>query len=648
MSANPKSLARVVGGLLILSALQGLLASVAVAQENRPANATCLACHRIETLSATLPNGDTRQLYVSPEDFAASVHGSRSCVECHKDITEIPHRQGVERRVGCVQCHEDLWQAAQDQGRTQELARLGEVVAQIESYMSSIHARPNREDQSRTNATCYNCHNAHYISPINTEIGAESRLEIPDICGQCHTDIKDIYLTSIHGQEVTVNGNANAAVCIDCHTTHDIESPRDPDTRLAITQNCGNCHTEELETYLGTYHGQVSTLGFTYTAKCYECHGHHQIKLVEDEASIMHVNNRLETCSTCHVGATKGFVSFQPHGNTHDFERYPQMWIASKFMIGLLASVFIFFWTHSALWFYREYQDRKQGKNTLHVQVNALPHGENRYVRRFSGMWRLAHLVGALSIMLLVLTGTAVLYADSFWAPAIIAMLGGPYSAAILHRVGAVGFMIIFFGHLIYFAFTIGREWRTFKWFGPDSLIPNWQDFRDIAGMFRWFVGKAPRPRFDRWTYYEKFDYWAPFWGMFIIGVSGVMLWFPAVTASVFPGWIFNVATIVHGEEAFLAAVFLFTVHYFNCHFRPEKFPQDIVMFTGVVPLEEFRREHPLEYERLLEEGRLEQYLVDAPSAPMTRYSKILGGILIIIGLVLLVLVLSGFMGHVF
>jgi cytochrome b subunit of formate dehydrogenase len=324
------------------------------------------------------------------------------------------------------------------------------------------------------------------------------------------------------------------------------------------------------------------------------------------------------------------------------------MWIASKFMIGLLAGVFMFFWTHAALWFYREYKDREQGKNKLYVQTAELPQEEGKYFRRFPALWRLAHLVGALSIMLLVLTGMTVLYADSYWAPTVITLLGGPKSAAILHRSGAAAFMVVFFGHLIYFAVHIGRNWRTFKWFGPDSLMPNWQDFKDAAAMFRWFFGRGPRPRFDRWTYYEKFDYWAPFWGMFIIGVSGLMLWFPAATASVFPGWVFNVGTIIHGEEAFLAAVFLFTVHYFNCHFRPDKFPQDIVMFTGAVPLEEFRREHALEYKRLLEDGRLEQYLVDAPSVPMTRLSKILGASLIIIGLSLLVLVLTGFLGNLF
>jgi hypothetical protein len=170
-------------------------------------------------------NGEMRRLNVSPDEFEQSVHGKRACVECHKDVTKIPHRKGVDRKVGCVQCHENLWQTAQEEGRTEELARLGDVVEQIDSYMSSIHARPNREDQSRTNATCYNCHDAHYITPIDSHIGAESRLKIPEICGQCHSEIRDAYLTSVHGQEVSVNGNANAAVCIDCHTTHDIESP---------------------------------------------------------------------------------------------------------------------------------------------------------------------------------------------------------------------------------------------------------------------------------------------------------------------------------------------------------------------------------------------------------------------------------------
>ena len=277
--------------------------------------------------------------------------------------------------------------------------------------------------------------------------------------------------------------------------------------------------------------------------------------------------------------------------------------------------------------------------------THEMPQAQQKHYRRFTAIWRLAHLLFAVSLMVLTLTGMAVLYAESAWAPVVIDALGGPKSAALIHRASAVIFAAVFLAHLVYILNRVPK-WRTLaQWFGPHSLIPNWQDLKDIYAMFRWFIGRGPRPVFDRWTYWEKFDYWAPFWGVTIIGVSGLMMWFPAATASVLPGWVFNVATLVHGEEALLAALFLFTVHFFNNHFRPDKFPLDVVMFTGTVPVEEFRREHTLEYDRLVQTGELQKYLVDAPSQPMTLGSKILGFTLIAFGLALLLLVLIGFSG---
>ena len=168
-------------------------------------------------------------------------------------------------------------------------------------------------------------------------------------------------------------------------------------------------------------------------------------------------------------------------------------------------------------------------------------------------------------------------------------------------------------------------------------MVPNLRDLEGAISMFKWFFGKGPRPMFDRWTYWEKFDYWAVFWGMGIIGGSGMMLAFPNVTASILPGWVFNIATLIHGEEAFLAAVFLFTVHFFNNHLRPDKYPPpDVVMFTGAVALDEFKREHTLEYQRLVDSGELEQYLVDAPSPQFTQGARLLGIVLILCGLALL------------
>jgi len=610
-----------------------------------PENGVCLGCHGNEGFAMPGADGTPRNLHVIKDRFGKSVHGKRVCTECHKDITEIPHKTGVTHKVSCVTCHEELWEKAKKENKTQENSRLGVVVQQIDKFMNSIHARPNRDDQSHTNASCYNCHDPHYIYTNGSPERQEWRLNIPNTCGKCHEAQRMQYETSVHGKEVLQNKNPGAAICSDCHTTHDVEDPAKDTAKLAITKNCGNCHQGSLKSYTGTYHGQVNKLGYAYTAKCFDCHGSHGIQRVDSPNSTVHPDNRLNTCQQCHKGATQGFTTFEPHGTADNFGRYPYIWIASKFMIQLLVGTFAFFWTHTALWFYREYKDRQARKTRPHVRTDELLLG--KYFRRFPLLWRIGHLVFALSLMILTLTGMAVFYAESAWAPVIIGALGGPQVAALIHRTFAVIFASVFIGHLIYVVLRLRKSWRTFQWFGPNSLIPRWQDLWDIVAMFKWFFGLGPRPVFDRWTYWEKFDYWAPFWGVTIIGMSGIMLWFPITTASFLPGWVFNVATIFHGEEALLAALFLFTVHFFNNHFRPDKFPLDVVMFTGSVPLEEFKHEHTVEYNRLVETGELSKYLVDEPSRPMALGSKILGFSLIAFGLFLLVLVLTGFIGSV-
>ena len=611
-----------------------------------PENEVCLGCHGNEGFAMPGPDGAPRDLHVIKDKFGNSVHGKRVCTECHKDITEIPHKPGVTHKVSCVTCHEQLWEKAKKENTTQENARLGVVVQQIEKFMKSIHARPNRDDQSRTNATCYNCHDPHYIYTNGSPERRQWRLNIPNTCGKCHEAQRMQYETSVHGKEVLQNKNPNAAICSDCHTTHDVEAAAKDSAKLTITKNCGNCHQGSLKSYTETYHGQVNRLGYAYTAKCFDCHGSHGIQRIDNPDSSVHPANRLKTCQQCHKEATQGFTTFEPHGTPHDFNRYPYIWIASKFMIQLLVGTFAFFWTHTALWFYREYKERQERKTRPHVQTEGMDL-KGKYFRRFPLLWRVGHLLFALSLMILTLTGMTVFYADSAWAPVVASAFGGPKVTALIHRIFAVIFAGVFIGHLVYVVANLSKTWRTFQWFGPDSFIPRWQDLWDIIAMFKWFFGMGPRPVFDRWTYWEKFDYWAPFWGVTIIGFSGLMLWFPEITGKFLPGWVFNVATIFHGEEALLAALFLFTVHFFNNHFRPDKFPLDVVMFTGSVPLEEFRHEHTVEYNRLVQTGELSKYLVDEPSRPMALGSKILGFSLIAFGLILLIMVLTGFIGSV-
>jgi cytochrome b subunit of formate dehydrogenase len=631
-----------------LAGASALWPSKAVAADAAPAgkiaNETCLGCHGKQGFSAQGADGKARALHVIEDKFGRSVHGKRACVDCHTGITELPHKASATAKVSCVNCHDALWRTAVQEKTTGEHERLGVVVQQIDHYMKSVHARSRRDDPSRSNAICYDCHAPHDVFPKGSPERAEWRLGIPDVCGRCHAKEREQYAASVHGKAALADKNPAAAVCSDCHTTHDIADPAQDSAKLAITKNCGGCHAENLKTYTGTYHGQVNTLGYAYTAKCYDCHGSHGIQKVNDPRAAMHPGNRLKTCQKCHVGAAPGYTTFEPHGTSHDFARFPHIWIASKLMLLLIAGTFAFFWSHTALWLYREYKERKQRVPRPHVKTDELLGGKFRgkQLQRFTLGWRIAHLTFALSVMILALTGMAVLYADTAWAPKVMSWLGGPKAAAVIHRTFAVLLASVFFGQLIYFAVQLGRNRERFEWFGPNSLVPRWQDLSDLVAMVKWFLGLGPRPVFDRWTYWEKFDYWAPFAAVLLIGATGLMLWFSNVTATFLPGWAFNVATIFHGEEALLAVLFLFTVHFFNNHLRPDKFPLDVVMFTGSMPLQQFKREHRVEYNRLVAAGALERYLVDAPTEPMTLGSRILGFTLIGCGLLLLVFVLIG------
>jgi cytochrome b subunit of formate dehydrogenase len=624
-------------------------------------NATCQSCHDGKKGKLEMPgsNGEKREVQIVVTDkYARSAHAKMECVACHKEIIDnvSPHQKAAGvAKAECAQCHLDLWEAAKKDGKAAESPRLGIVADNVAAYKNSFHAKQNKDDPTRLNAICSDCHNVHTFDvPLRgTAERKEWHLTVPAICGKCHEDHLEDWTGSIHGKEAKEKKNLKTAVCSDCHTTHDIIGSSSDKAKLAITASCGDCHKEALASYRASYHGQVNSLGYAYTAKCFDCHGSHAIQPSKDPSSKMNEKNRLKTCQKCHSGkkdlplATAGFLSFSPHGNSHDFAKYPEIWITTKAMIALLIGVFAFFWLHSGLWWYREYADRKAGKNVPHVMTDKLPpEFATKHVRRFGPMWRIAHLAFALSVMTLVLTGMAVFFPETAWAKTVMATFGSPKIAGQVHRLAAYTMLSIFAIHLVAVLINIARNWKDFSFFGPDSFVPNWKDAQDVIGMFKWFVGEGPRPRIERWSYWEKFDYWAVFWGMAIIGGSGMMLAFPHVVAAYLPGWVFNIAMVVHGEEAVLAAVFLFTVHFFNNHFRPDKLPPpDVVMFTGSQSLQEFRHEHRAQYDRLVATGQLEKYLVDAPSAPFTLASKILGLTLIVFGLSLLTMIAIGFLG---
>jgi cytochrome b subunit of formate dehydrogenase len=232
---------------------------------------------------------------------------------------------------------------------------------------------------------------------------------------------------------------------------------------------------------------------------------------------------------------------------------------------------------------------------------------------RFSRLNRVLHAVMIMSFLSLALTGLTLKFSYTGWARILSRLFGGFETAGYIHRVAAVFMIGTFATHVVDLTRRKRREFGTWRalLFGPNTMLFTRRDLVEFIGSIKWFLGKGPRPQYGRWTYWEKFDYFAVFWGITVIGSTGLMLWFPVLFTQVVPGWFVNVATIIHSDEALLAVGFIFTVHFFNTHLRPEKFPMDIVIFTGRMPLEEFKRDKPGEYEALVKSGELEKHLVE-------------------------------------
>ena len=542
----------------------------------------------------------------------------------------VVHAQSADlSNKTCLSCHgqADFSKKLAD-GQTQSLFVAGD------HFANSLHGK----------FQCTDCHTGITAIPHTNPAtpAAAWRQEASKICGTCHTKELRDYQSSPHGKQVTSGSNVYAAVCTDCHTAHAIGPASGLTTRLAITKACSACHTDAAASYEETYHGQMFALGYVNVAMCADCHRGHAILPVSDPSSSVAPANRLATCRTCHAQATAGFVSFNAHAMTHDFARYPYMYVTAKFMFWLVLLTLAAVWFHSALWLYAELRDRLLKRPRPHVRATALPVLEMKQVERWTPGWRLTHLVFAISVIVLVATGIPLLYPHSAWAPLLDAALGGSEIRPIVHRVAAIVMLAIFAGHVIYVAVYLARNWKTVRLFGPYSMLPTLQDLHDLVAMGKWFAGLGPRPLFDHWNYQQKFDYWGVFWGVSLLAVTGFMLWFKDLTMAFLPGFLIGPATLAHGHECILAAVYLFTIHYFVNHWRPDKFPLDIVIFTGSMPVEEFKREFGAEYDRLVEAGELKDYLVQAPSRPMTISSTILGFSLILVSLILLVFIFNG------
>ena len=248
-----------------------------------------------------------------------------------------------------------------------------------------------------------------------------------------------------------------------------------------------------------------------------------------------------------------------------------------------------------------------------------------KYFYRFTLNQRIQHFILAFTVVFLVLTGMPLKFSDASWAPYLYALFGGIKYAPVVHKVNGAILMILFFYHIFYLIYVIKKYHiepakkekgklttvENLKIIGTQGLVPNLKDAKDIGGLMKYlFFLTNKRPDGDNFTWKEKFDYWAPFWGMVIIGGSGIIIWYKEIATQVLPGWFLNFSLIAHSDEALLAALFLFIWHWYNVHFSISVFPMGTVFLTGYLSEELMVEEHYQYYVEVMKKAGLEHEIL--------------------------------------
>jgi len=605
--------------------------------EPREIKKYCASCHD--------PEHDTRAL-----ELAKGVHGKAGekngrgqraplgCDACHGPVSHhlLPRDNRdspvfIDHQVEtCGGCHLEHWK----------------------TYKTSVHGEGLYKLGLTKTAACADCHGAHGIYRARDERSTLHRSRVAATCGECHRFIEAPLRNSVHGGNGGPGGLADRAApggrskqkpsCTSCHHGHNLLNPESADFRERLPDRCGNCHFDSSTHYSLSVHGALTALGYAPAAKCSDCHGAHDILPVSDPDSWVSPKRRLKTCQYCHTDASPNFADFDPHADFTSPTRNPLLYGVYVALTTLLITTFGFFGLHSLLWFVRSLVEVLK-----HGRPRGLVPGGVAYVR-FQSFHRVGHTCLLVSFLGLALTGLPLKYSGYAWAKDLARGLGGFASTAVWHRIFAVVTLACFGAYLVRLLrqYRAGRQRgqsRQGLIFGPDSPVPNRRDFRDFGQMLRWFVGWGRKPSFERWTYWEKFDFWGACADIVVIGSTGLVLWFPNLFCSFLPGESLNIAKVIHSTQALLATGFVFAIHFFNTHLRAEKFPADMSVLTGLVSEEESQEERADYFQRLRAQGKLEELRVTVPSRRTLWLIKLGGFAALAVGLALLAgMVLAG------
>ncbi len=627
--------------------------------------------------STTFDKGSRWQPFGRPGSSAMKV-----CQVCHATAT-VELRKGVHAHAGpedkegdgtvlaCGECHGQRVHGMRSRNDTASPVYLDHQVTTCgrchekdeATYKQTVHGQGLDRSGLVVVAVCSDCHGPHGTYYAADKRSTLHRKNIAVTCGKCHEYLADRLEHSVHGQSVgepgkpaepsqTAQGAGHEGkasrypVCTDCHQGHRLLNPESGQFREELKNRCGNCHADLANRYAMSTHGELTARGYVPAATCSDCHDSHDMLPIGDPNSrLADGERRLATCRKCHANAVMNFSQYDPHANHKDETRYPAMHLVYVTLTDLLYVAFVLFMIHAFLWFVRSLA------HTLRVgRHRTLVAGQYAIMRSELGD-RGVYVLLLCSFLGLMITGLMMKYGAQEWAQLFSLWMGGIHTVRIIHHFFAVGAIVGCTVHLIR---TLARQftgdWRPGsgirRFFGPDSPLPMKRDWQDLYHMLRWFVGLGPKPAFGRWTYWEKFDYWAVYLAGTVIGLSGLMLWYPNVFCRVLPGSALNVAKIVHTHIAVLAASFLFVIHFFHTHFRPEKFPMDLSVVTGLVSEEHLRKNRPEYIARLEASGELDRLRRRAPSSRRLGWVFLAGSVVLTSGLLLMGIAIIASLGH--
>jgi len=575
----------------------------------------CATCHgsvhELTTAETLAPAKCTECHADEVKEFTASIHGQAAakgdhdapkCVSCHGSIHEVKPASEPDSTIArknladtCAKCHSD----------DGFLSRHKIPIAHpVEAYKQSVHGRAVASGNEQA-ADCSSCHGTHNILPARDPNSRVNHWKVPETCAQCHKEIARQFNESVHGEAVTA-GARDAPVCTDCHGEHLILDPGNPASPLNAanisTETCGRCHgdsrlalrynlpADRLPSYAGSYHGLALEGGKLTAANCASCHGVHDILPSKDPRSTVNVANLPKTCGQCHTGANQARYAIGPiHVQTSTGPNHPVVrWIRWMYLT-LIPFTLGFMLLHNLLDFLSKLIRRK-------------PRHESTEVALRMNLWfRLAHWGIMASFPTLVVTGFALKYPDSWWAKPLLMWESNEGVRGGLHRTAAVVLIAATLFHIVHLAMK--RHDRAFLW----GMIPTIKDATDMLDVFRYNLGLTKQePKFGKFNYAEKMEYWAFMWGTMVMALSGFLLWFNNFTLRHFPKWVADAATAIHWYEALLATFAILIWHFYLVIFDPAVYPMDTAWLDGKIPADHYRHTRPAYYRELVRKGLVE------------------------------------------